>query len=128
MYFLGFFLIKYVKTVWKLVGQEGNPIRLVVSILVLFILASCSNEIIEIELSNEYSWQKFMNKEEFDEIKEGMSYIEVVRLAGGEGKKVASDTYEWPDEQLMTQAYELKFKDDVLVEKKIIEKRGHSSR
>jgi len=94
----------------------------------LFILASCSNEIIEIELSNEYSWQKFMNKEEFDEIKEGMSYIEVVRLAGGEGKKVASDTYEWPDEQLMTQAYELKFKDDVLVEKKIIEKRGHSTR
>ena len=94
----------------------------------MFILAGCSNEIIEIEVSNEYSWQKFMNKEEFDEIKEGMSYIEVVRLAGGEGKKVASATYEWPDEQLMTQAYELKFKDDVLVEKKITEKRGHSTR
>ena len=106
----------------------GNPIKLFVPVFVLFILASCSNEIVEIELSNEYSWQKFMNKEEFDEVKEGMSYIEVVRLAGGEGKKVASDTFEWPDEQLMTQAYELKFKDDVLVEKKVIEKRGHSTR
>ena len=69
-----------------------------------------------------------MNEEEFNELKEGMSYIEVVRVARGEGKKVASDTYEWPDEQLITQAYELKFKNDRLLEKKIIEKHGHSTR
>lgn len=107
----------------------GSPIKLVVQITVLiFILAGCSNEIVDIEMSNEFSWQKFMNEEEFNELKEGMSYIEVVRVAGGEGKKVASNTYEWVDELLMTQAYELKFENDELVEKKIVEKRGHSTR
>ena len=69
-----------------------------------------------------------MNEEEFNEIKEGMSYIEVVRVAGGEGKKVSPNTYEWQDELLMTQAYELKFENDKLIEKNIIEKRGHSTR
>ena len=107
----------------------GSPIKLVVQISILiFILAGCSNEIVDIELSNEFSWQKFMNEEEFSELKEGMSYIEVVRVAGGEGKKVASSTYEWQDEILMTQAYELKFENDELVEKKIIEKHGQSTR
>jgi len=109
----------------------GNPIKLVVQITVLiFILAGagCSNEIADIEMSNEFSWQKFMSEEEFNEIQEGMSYIEVVRLVGGDGKKVASSTYEWPDEILLTQAYELKFEDDILIEKKVIEKRGHSTR
>jgi len=107
----------------------GSPIKLVVQItLSIFILAGCSDEIADIEMSNEFSWQKFMNEEEFNELKEGMSYIDVVRVAGGEGKKVASNTYEWVDELLMTQAYELKFENDELVEKKIIEKRGHSTR
>ncbi len=69
-----------------------------------------------------------MNEEEFNKLEEGMSYIEVVKVAGGEGKEVASNTYEWVDEQLMTQAYEIKFENDKLLEKKIIEKRGHSTR
>ena len=106
-----------------------DPMKLVVQIMVsIFILAGCSNEIVEIESSNQFAWQKFMNEEEFNEIKEGMSYIEVVRVVGGEGEKIASSTYEWKDEQLMTQAYELKFKDDKLIEKKVIEKNGHSTR
>ena len=94
----------------------------------MFILAGCSSEFVEIESNNEFSWQKFMNEEEFNEIKEGMSYIDVVRVVGGEGEKVTSSTYEWQDEQLMTQAYELKFKNDKLIEKKVIEKNGHSTR
>ena len=60
--------------------------KLVVQIIVsMFILAGCSSEFVEIESNNEFSWQKFMNEEEFNEIKEGMSYIDVVRVVGGEG-------------------------------------------
>jgi hypothetical protein len=102
--------------------------KLAVRITALVILAGCSSEIVEIESSNEFAWQKYMNEEEFNEIKEGMTYIEVVRVVGGEGEKAAAGIYEWPDEQIMTQAYELKFEDDKLVDKKIIEKRGNSVR
>ena len=103
--------------------------KLVVQLITtIFILTACSGEIVEIESNNEYAWQKYMNEEEFNEIKEGMTYIEVVRVVGGEGEKVEAGIYEWPDEQIMTKAYELKFKEDKLVEKKIVEKRGNSSR
>jgi hypothetical protein len=103
--------------------------KLVVQIMAsIFILGACSSEYVEIESNNEFAWQKYMNEEEFNEIKEGMTYIEVVRVVGGAGEKASTGIYEWPDEQLMTQAYELKFKEDKLVEKKIIEKRGNSVR
>ena len=103
--------------------------RLVVQLIAtILILTACSDEAVEIESSNEFRWQKYMNEEEFNEIKEGMTYIEVVRVVGGEGVKTAADIYEWPDEQIMTQAYELRFEKDKLVEKKIVEKRGNSPR
>lgn len=100
-----------------------------IGILMTVLLFGCtSDEIIDIEAKNQYDWQKYMNEDEFNQLQNGMSYMEVVRIVGGAGKKVASETYEWPDEKLMTQAYEIKFNQDRLIEKKIIEKRGHSER
>ena len=97
--------------------------------LVVLVLTGCaSNELIEIEEKNQYSWQKFMNEDEFNQLMIGMTYMEVVKLAGGEGEKIATNTYEWPDEIKMVQAYELKFEEDKLIEKQIIEKKGHSTR
>lgn len=100
-----------------------------IGILMTILLFGCaSDEIIDIEAKNQYDWQKYMNEDEFNQLQNGMSYMEVVRIVGGAGKMVASETYEWPDEKLMTQAYEIKFNQDRLIEKKIIEKRGHSER
>lgn len=101
---------------------------LLFSVLLLLLTGCASNELIEIQEKNHYSWQKFMNEEEFNQIMIGMTYMEVVKLTGGEGEKIATNTYEWPDELKMIQAYELKFENDKLVEKQIIEKKGHSTR
>ena len=66
--------------------------KLVIQLIAtISILTACSGEIVEIESSNEFAWQKYMNEEEFNEIKEGMTYIEVVRVAGGEGEKAAGE-------------------------------------
>ena len=92
-------------------------------------LAGCSsNKIAKIEDSNAFIWQKYMNEEEFEQLEEGMSYMEVVEIARGRGKQLDENTFIWPDELLMTQAYEVYFEEEQLVEKRLIEKRGHSNR
>lgn len=98
-------------------------------VLLLFMsVSACSDEIIEIEASNAYSWQKYMNEEEYNEIQRGMSYIDVVRISGGSGEKIEKDVYEWNDELLLTKGYRLKFKEDQLVQMDVVERRGHSTR
>lgn len=69
-----------------------------------------------------------MNEEEFEQLEEGMSYMEVVEIARGGGEQLDDNTFIWLDELLMTQAYEVYFEDEQLVEKRRIEKRGHSIR
>lgn len=83
---------------------------------------------INIEDSNTYAWQKYMNEDEFNQLKEGMSYMEVVEVARGPGKQINDNKYIWQDELLITQAYEIEFKEDKLIDKKIIQKRGESTR
>lgn len=92
-------------------------------------LVGCSsNKIAKIEDSNAFIWQKYMNEEEFEKLEEGMSYMEVVEIVRGGGEQLDENTFIWLDELLMTQAYEVNFENEQLVEKRRIEKRGHSNR
>ncbi len=94
----------------------------------LAILGGCVDRIIEIEESNTYHWQKNMNQTEFEQLKEGMTYLEVVEIAGGSGEKVKNNHYRWDDEILLTQAYIVQFKDEKLIGKEIVIVKGHSTR
>ena len=97
--------------------------------MVAVCLVGCSsNKIAKIEDSNAFIWQKYMNEEEFEKLEEGMAYMEVVEIVRGRGEQLDENTFIWLDELLMTQAYEVNFEDEQLVEKRRIEKRGHSNR
>ncbi|MER2030935.1 MAG: hypothetical protein ABS903_17365 [Solibacillus sp.] len=96
--------------------------------LLAMLITACQDEVLEIEESNTYAWQKYMNDKEFEEVKEGMSYLEVVQISGGAGQEIDNGTYEWNDEILLTKGYRLKFEDDVLVKKEVVERKGNSKR
>lgn len=96
--------------------------------IVIMLMTACQDEVLEIEENNTYTWQKYMNVEEFEEVREGMSYMEVVRISGGAGQEIEKGTYEWNDEIHLTQGYRLKFEDDVLVKKEVVERKGNSKR
>lgn len=102
----------------------------VLLVIVLLLLTGCGaqNELIELEDSNAFGWQKYMSKEEFHQLKKEMTYEEVVSIAKGAGELVEDEVYRWPDEQLMTQAYEVTFKENKLVSKEIIMLHGNSAR
>lgn len=86
------------------------------------------NKLYNIEDSNAFYWQKYMNEEEFAQLEDGMSYIDVAEIAKGGGEQVSQNVFRWNDEILMTQGYEIRFENDKLVDKKIFEKRGYSTR
>jgi len=70
-----------------------------------------------------------MNEHEFEQLQQGMSYMEVVKIAGGDASEmIRSDYYRWNDEILLTQAYIVQFKDNQLVSKDIIAVKGYSTR
>ena len=102
--------------------------KLLPMVLPLLLLIGCSDPIKEIETKNQYTWQKYMNEKEYNKVHKGMTYLEVVKIAGGSGKKISKMVYEWPDEILLTKAYQITFKNEKVVEKIIVEKRGSSSR
>ncbi|WP_052344391.1 hypothetical protein [Bacillus ndiopicus] len=95
-------------------------------------LSSCAayeqGKLIDIEDSNAYVWQKYMNEQEFNQLEVGMSYLDVVNTAKGIGTLQKEGIYIWQDENRLTQAYEIHFQNDQLIEKKVIELRGHSTR
>lgn len=86
------------------------------------------NQYHDIERQNAYHWQKYMNEEEFAQVEPGMSYLDIVKLAKGEGERVTDQVYRWKDELLLTQSYELHFRDGKLEAKKVIKNRGYSTR
>ena len=96
--------------------------------LIFILEVSCGIPIIDIEEANSYHWQKNMNENEFAQLKEGMSYMEVVEIAGGAAKENVNNDYQWNDEILLTQAYIVQFKDDKLVKKEVIALKGYSTR
>jgi len=70
-----------------------------------------------------------MNEHEFEQLQQGMSYMEVVEIAGGDASEmIRSDYYRWNDEILLTQAYIVQFKDNQLVSKEVIALKGYSTR
>lgn len=98
---------------------------------VLFLLLSitgCQDRELNVEDENIYEWQKYMSEDEFSQLEQGMSYMEVVKVAGGAGNEIETNVYEWRDEILLTQAYVVYFEDGELVNTEIIEKRGSSTR
>ena len=109
---------------------KGFYTYIVVSIVAFTFLSitGCQDRVLSIEDQNAYEWQKYMNEDEFNQLEVGMAYMEVVEIAGGAGIEMDTSIYEWGDEILLTQAYLISFQDGKLTEKKIIEKRGNSSR
>ncbi|WP_431028213.1 hypothetical protein [Lysinibacillus sp. LZ02] len=104
-------------------------IRILLWPIIMMSFVSCSSiKISSVEDSNAFVWQKYMNEEEYKQLELGMSYMEAVEIARGRGEQLDDNTYVWPDELLMTQAYEVYFEEDQLVSKLIVEKRGHSTR
>ena len=103
---------------------------IMVSILIFALLSviGCQDYVLNAEDRNVYEWQKYMNEDEFNQLEQGMSYMDVVKIAGGAGTEIATSVYEWRDEILLTQAYLLYFKDGKLITTEIIEKRGSSTR
>ena len=69
-----------------------------------------------------------MNEQEFEQLEEGMSYMEVVEITRGGGEALDENTFIWLDELLMTQAYEVHFEEERLVKKRRVEQKGYSTR
>lgn len=99
----------------------------IVAFMLLFFIGG-TDEIIDIEEANAYSWQKYMNETEFDLLTDNLSYMEVVEIVGGAGEQIEEDTYIWQDEILLTVAYKIHFQDGQLSSKEMIEKHGYSTR
>lgn len=96
--------------------------------LIFILKVACGVPIIDIEESNSYHWQKNMNENEFAQLKQGMTYMDVVKIAGGDASEmIENNYYRWNDEILMTQAYIVQFKDDKLVNKEVIAVKGYST-
>lgn len=97
--------------------------------LISILEVACGKPFIDIEEANSYHWQKYMNENEFEQLTEGMTYMEVVEIAGGRAsERVSSNYYRWNDEVLLTQAYIVQFKDNKLVGKEEIAVKGYSTR
>lgn len=96
----------------------------------LFILAGCteSNKLANIEAENHFTWQKYMNEAEFEQVQPGMTYMEVVEIARGRGDQLDENTYVWSDEVVLTHAYEIKFSEGKVTEKQVVQRRGASIR
>ena len=102
-------------------------------VLIGVLLVGCDdNNIVDIEQANNYEWQKYMNSEEYAKVQPGMTYMDVVEIAGGRGELQKSekneDIYMWRDERLLTQAYEIKFVRNEVESMQVIELRGNSTR
>lgn len=115
-------------------GMLMNKKRLFVYLIIclvfflFLVVTSYDNKVLEIEEKNQYTWQKYMNEDEYNQLQKDMSYIDVVRIVGGAGKEIKSDVYEWNDEILLTRGYQIQFENDRLVKKEIKERRGNSMR
>nr|WP_106781567.1 hypothetical protein [Lysinibacillus timonensis] len=82
-----------------------------------------TNKFYYIEDTNHFRWQKFMNEEEFNQLEDGMSYMEVVQVAKGRGEQITDHTFMWKDEILLTQSYILTFNEDQLISKMVYNKK-----
>ncbi|MEK4427283.1 hypothetical protein [Solibacillus sp. FSL K6-1523] len=96
--------------------------------LVIMNLAACVDEMTEIEEQNTYRWQRYMNEDEYNKLEKGMTYIDVVKIAGGPGVENNESIYEWNDEILLTKGYQIHFEDGKLIRTEIVKRKGNSNR
>ena len=88
----------------------------------------CTNIRLDIEDNIAYTWQKYMNEQEYALLEEGIPYMDTMAIADGAGKKIENNVYVWQDEIVRTRAYEVRFENNKLVSKIITKKRGYSTR
>ncbi|RKJ60040.1 hypothetical protein D7X33_28425 [Butyricicoccus sp. 1XD8-22] len=94
---------------------------IIIANLLLFIINYNyeTNKFYTIEEMNQFRWQKFMSEEEYNQLEDGMSYMEVVKIVKGRGDQLTENTFGWKDEILLTQSYLITFEDNGLVSKQI---------
>lgn len=94
---------------------------IIIANLLLFIINYNyeTNKFYTIEEMNQFRWQKFMSEEEYNQLEDGMSYMEVVKIVKGRGDQLTENTFVWKDEILLTQSYLITFEDNGLVSKQI---------
>lgn len=115
-------------------GMGMNHIRLVGFLRICLFgfvtlnLAACVDEMTEIEEHNMYRWQRYMNENEYNQLEKGMTYIDVVKIAGGPGVQNNESTYEWNDEILLTKGYQIYFENGELIRTEIVKRKGNSNR
>jgi len=80
------------------------------------------NKFYNIEETNSFRWQKFMNESEFEQLQKGMSYMDVVKIAKGRGNHLTDHSFIWQDELYLTKSYIITFYEDQLVGKFIYHK------
>ena len=102
--------------------------KIVVMMCCSLFLVGCSDAVENIEDLNQYSWQQYMSDTEFEQLKEGMTYMDVVEIARGGGEQKKGGKFIWRDEQLMTITYEITFDEDQLTKKEKVIIQGHSTR
>jgi hypothetical protein len=80
------------------------------------------NKYFDIEDTNAFRWQKYMNEEEFHQLEQGMTYIDVVNVAKGRGEQLTDHSFIWKDEYLLMRTYIITFQEGQLVGKFIYNK------
>lgn len=91
----------------------------------MLIISQCTYEVNKfyiIEEHNAFRWQRFMNESEFEQLRLGMTYMEVVKIVKGRGERLTEQSYVWEDEQSLMRSYIITFQDDLLVGKYIYSK------
>lgn len=101
---------------------------IVVTNLVLFIYHFTyeTNKFYDIEDTNAFRWQKYMNEDEYHQLQEGMTYMDVVNIAKGRGEQLTEQSFMWKDEQSLKKSYIITFHEDRLVGK-LIYNRHHAN-
>ncbi len=125
-------IIKYIGITKFYIGVKNlnnHKLRQKLKVLYFIIIANLllfvinynyeTNKFYTIEEMNQFRWQKFMSEEEYNQLENGMSYMEVVKIVKGRGDQLTENTFVWKDEILLTQSYLITFEDNGLVSKQI---------
>ncbi|SOC43589.1 hypothetical protein [Ureibacillus acetophenoni] len=94
--------------------------------LIIYHFTYETNKFYDIEDTNAFRWQRYMNEDEFHQLQEGMTYMDVVNIAKGRGEQLTEHTFMWKDEQSLKRTYIITFQEDQLVGK-LIYNRHHAN-
>ena len=106
----------------KKLQQKMHVLCFIVVVNLILMISHYTYEINKfyiIEENNSFRWQKFMNESEFEQLRQGMTYFDVVKIAKGRGEQLTEQSFVWQDEQSLKRSYIITFTDDLLVRKYI---------